>query len=232
MKVFEVLRSCASIGGIAAVLSAGNCMAARVAGPLSQSDPDYPSENPSPARIVRVHGTISAPLTLSLTADYAATPRVGCTATSSWVAGAIEGATWPLTVRLPIDLAQHGNEYTAELAVDRFLPGRCGWHFSGVSAQVSKATQSTSRNSVIRIPDGHTPESSHYNSEPTAVVWRCRFPSGTSGPSAPSSSATRFASAVACAAPARDPEHQGKRQQILTETTTSVEFNVIDLDAP
>jgi hypothetical protein len=213
----------ALIGGVAALVFAG-CMAARVVGPLSPSDPSYPAEKPSPSRVIQVHGTVSATLDLSLTADYIATPRIGCTATSSLIAGSIEGATWPMSVRAPITLVRRGDEYTAQVAVDRFLPGQCGWHFYGVSAQVSKGAQSTARNTIASIPDGRTPESWHANSEPTPAVWRCRF--------RPAISASAFANAVACAAPARDPEHHDKHWHVITETTSSVQFNVIDLDAP
>jgi hypothetical protein len=220
MKIGEALPV-SSILCAALVIWLGGCTTARIVGPLSSSDPDYPHVNPSPARFVQVHGTLSRTLDLSLTADYMATTRLGCTATSSFIAGAIEGATGPMKVRVPMPIARDRDKYTTQFAFDQFLPGRCGWHFFGVTAQVSKSGRSSGGN-IVRVPETGTKETWNYNSKDTPVVWLCRF-----GPLAKLPPA---ASGFACVEGARD--HMDKSVHILGPTSTSIEADVIDAESP
>lgn len=204
--------TCALSISMAALLSASGCTTARVGGPLTPTDSDYPSENRSAARNVRVQGSIPRSLDLKLDAAYMAVRRTGCTETPTFIAGAVSGATFPMTIRVPMEIARVGSAYTADFAVDRFHAGRCGWHFFGVIAEVSKAGRSHASNSIVRVAEAGTKEGSGYNSRNTPVIWRCR---------------SFAASGFACL-----PSDGDKYLHLLNSTSTSVDANFIDEDAP
>jgi hypothetical protein len=42
------------------------------------------------------------------------------------------GTTFPYSATIPIVLQPDGDGYRGTFTVDRFQPGRCGWHFGGV----------------------------------------------------------------------------------------------------
>ena len=151
----------------------------RIGSELSREDPDYPVQNPQPSRIVDITGSISSTLDTQLIAWYTTERKQeGCTFSPS----ALAAVNFPLQVAVPLDIERTGDEFRTVVAVDRFLRGRCGWHFHSLVARISKAGLTSMSTPVLRIPEsypGGVRESSFVNWQPTPVVRRCNFERGT-----------------------------------------------------
>ena len=200
------------------------CTTARIGSDLSSSDPDYPVENSSPTRIIDIHGMLPSSLDVKLTANYGATKREGCEYTPTFIAGAVEGVFFPICLGVPLTISRDGERFSARLIVDRFKPGRCGWEFLGVSAQVSKGETVSLANLIVRNLRGRISDNNESwvaNSQHTPVVWRCRF--------------SRLADlrkgtlAFACGEDAR--KNRDKHRHLLNAESKTVEVKFIDLES-
>jgi len=109
---------------------------------LRLGDRDYPIINPDPKHVLKVHGTID--------------PMLHVKFASYWIV--TNGKTWPVSdancnnmpnyfegvsnqyfVLKPVTpWISKDHHYEFEIATDGFLPGRCGWIFSGLLAYTDK----------------------------------------------------------------------------------------------
>lgn len=95
--------------------------------------------------------------------------------TSAWFsAGEFEGSPQPLSVAVPLSVNKDGNSFSAVLEIDRFLPGKCGWHFASVAVVVSDGRSSAGPESIIQPYDPISGESKMINSSTDPVILRCR----------------------------------------------------------
>lgn len=222
MKLRKLLRTC--FCSMAFIAMTG-CVSARIGDVLSSNDPDYPVEKPSPERIVELYGKLPSSLELKLTANYRATTFEGCRYAPTRVASVIEGVSFPIEMRVPLILSRGEGAYSTAFIVDRYQPGRCGWRFSDISAEVSKAGKGSSiANNVVFNAMDRQPaiqETWGYNSQNTPVVWRCRFSKLTD-----LSTGMRL---FVCGGYIQG--HKDKYQHLLNADSKRVEINFIDLES-
>lgn len=122
--------------------------------------PEAPVANPSPALLLRVHGTADASLTIRIFTQYVSTEK-DCRRTTNWLAG----ASVPQSASVETTVTRSGNDYEASVALDHFLPGECGWLPSVIAFQLSNAAGlSTGR-------FASTPESSKLVPGPVSKIW-------------------------------------------------------------
>jgi hypothetical protein len=102
-----------------------------VAQNVQVGEPDYPSGNPNPTRVIRLNGYLSSPLEIQIIANYSASPNANSQKGQDASCGyALSSITFePFHVDAPLTLLRlKDSSYVAEVAVDKYLPGRCGWH--------------------------------------------------------------------------------------------------------
>jgi hypothetical protein len=134
----------------------------------------YPATNPDSRRIVLIRGTIAPTLTLTMSAIYRSMVANDCW-TSAWLSGGeFAGSPQPLRVAVPLSVTRDGDSFSAAFEVNRFLPGKCGWHFTSVEVQVSNGSLSAVPESIIQPYDPISGESKVANSSPDPVILRCR----------------------------------------------------------
>jgi hypothetical protein len=134
----------------------------------------YPAANPGPRRVVLIRGTIAPTLTMAMSTIYRSMVEKDCWTSAWFSAGEFEGAPQPLKVAVPMSVARDGNSFSAALEVNRFLPGKCGWHFASVEAQVSNGHLSDRPETIIQPYDPISGESKVVNSSLDPVILRCR----------------------------------------------------------
>ena len=91
---------------------------------IDTSDPEL---NPNPQHIVRLHGTAPESLDFKLAVVYASTNREG----DCWNHAAFFDGGGEKRWRYVIEPVREGESWNADLTVDRYLPGRCGWKGGG-----------------------------------------------------------------------------------------------------
>lgn len=199
------------------------CTSARVGGELLPSDRDFPELNSSPERRVVIHGSLPSALDAKFTAYYSASEYSGCRYSPTFLAGAVEGVTFPIGTSLPLKVVRDGERYSVDLIVDRFKLGRCGWKFSGVSAEISKSGVVSLANAVVLNKERQSSkvEEWGFNSQDVAVVWRCKFNGLTDRPKD-----QRF---FACGGYAQ--KYKDKGQHLLNAVSKTVEVDFIDMDS-
>jgi hypothetical protein len=101
---------------------------------LTPGDPDYPVENPKSNDVIALTVIVPSTVSVSVNAAYRATLASGTSCDR--VVGF--GATGRINLTLPISLIREGDTYRGSVAIDRFMPGNCGWQFSGVGFEASK----------------------------------------------------------------------------------------------
>jgi hypothetical protein len=162
----------------AAGCGAPEMIGTHIGGDLAPGDFNYPARNPQPARTIVIAGQVAPKLELELVAHYLTDGSAMCSSTSSFIAGAVEGARRPSAVSVPLQVSRQGDSYSATVTVDAFVPGRCDWRFGYVTARVSKGGVSSFPNIILRARDGlggPSVEAATHNSADTPVVWHCRL---------------------------------------------------------
>jgi hypothetical protein len=101
--------------------------------------PDYPTINPNPTRVIRLKGYLPMSLRIQLIANFAtwpnSDPQKGQPATCGY---ALSSITYePFHVDAPFGFSKLANSfYSAVVAEDKYLPGRCGWHLRSLEFMV------------------------------------------------------------------------------------------------
>jgi len=195
---------------------------------LEASDPDYPEANASASQRVFIRGLVPPTFDLALDAIYSADYWSGRCNFYPDTGAALNGASFPKSVRLPLKLDRESDTYKTEAVVDRYLPGYCGWRFSGVVAKLSKRELRSISNLVVSpLRDSYPYESLRpkeswaSNSQPTAVVLRCDFRRVVS--------LKGKGEANACALN-DDLAHKLKRVHLLRSSDTFVEVRFVDVE--
>ena len=170
---------------------------------------NYPAANPAASRTITIRGEISPTLELSLSARYVGKVSADCWTSAPYSAGGFEGSARPLQVTIPLPLARSGEQYTSSFVVDRFLPGRCGWHFALVLAEVHKGKATSGPTVFIQsFESGRSMETKVINSSRDPVTLRCRM--------------------LTTSSPSCLPPFGTKSSQWLTDTSQTVEANIVD----
>jgi len=94
---------------------------------LPEAQPWDPPLNPHPRHVVRLHGRAPETLDFKFSIGFMSTSREGdCYKHAGfWEGGGKKGWGYDL---YPV---RHGERWEADLVVDRYLPGRCGWNIKG-----------------------------------------------------------------------------------------------------
>ena len=69
-----------------------------------------------------------------------------------------------------MSVTRDGNNFSTEFEVDRFLPGKCGWHFGSVEVSVSNGSSTTVPQSIVQPYDPISGESKTVNSSQDPVI--------------------------------------------------------------
>jgi hypothetical protein len=105
-------------------------------GPLRPGDTGFPRENPTPSEVVEVQ--VIAPPTLlgNYEVQYAAESRDDPIRPGGVLAlpGCGFGTHAPYQIAIPVVLKESGTVSVGRFAIDRFEPGKCGWHLASLSA--------------------------------------------------------------------------------------------------
>jgi len=194
-------------------------------GDLTSSDLHYPDRSPHPERFIQLSGTVPASMQLKLIAYYLTDGRTGCRTSPSFIAGFVEGVSSSSAASVPLKLQMNGEQYSATIATDEFLPGYCDWRFGYVTAVVSKDGKTSIPNIIIRARDGwNTPyeNTESGNSLDLPVNLHCDFRQLAND--------TPNIQSNACVSP-RPQQQQYKREHFYTAATTKVVANFIDDEA-
>jgi len=121
--------------------------------------------NAAPAQIVRIHGQADPTLTIQVSTQYLTSAKK-CRRAASLLRR-LDGAVAPLAVRIN-SLVQRTRTgaYEAQVALDHFEPGECGWRPFSIGFQVS-TPQGISTGRVVEDEDG----GSRNVPGPEAKVW-------------------------------------------------------------
>jgi hypothetical protein len=119
-------------------------------------DPTAPtnlSVNGEAHQQVTISGVMPTTFTIRLFATYESTTPDTKNPCGRWLKGA--AASVPLGVTIPLEVTQHDGLYEAAALVDKFEPGKCGWHFYGISFTVNGVGNGDFvAQFVDRVPEG------------------------------------------------------------------------------
>jgi hypothetical protein len=172
----------------------------------------YPEKNTYPSRQVSIRGMIAPTLTITLSAMYRGKVAADCYKTAIFSGEIFEGTTSPLQVTVPIPVSREDNKFSASFEVDRFVPGKCGWHLAAVVVQISNGNYSFGPATILQPPDYRNGESKALNSSDDPVILSCRDLGKEAG--------------YSC-----KPPFPSKSSQILVDTTSVVNVKITDDDA-
>ena len=110
---------------------------------------DYPKENPNPNRIVELSITNPDSVEYELRSVYEAPKSTNC----EYVVNVLEGATAGFGVSLPTTFV-HGVDGIdrAQVVIDKYMPGRCGWKFSRLVLVVLKGGKKSLGHTILDNP--------------------------------------------------------------------------------
>jgi hypothetical protein len=168
----------------------------------------YPEREARPIRQVSIRGTIAPTLMIALSAIYRGKVAEACYKTTIFSGEIFEGQTNPLQVTVPIPVSRGDDEFSAAFEVDRFVPGKCGWHLAAVVVHISNGHYSFAA-TIVQPPDYRNGESESFNSSDDPVILRCRDSGKESG--------------YSC-----KPPFPNKLSQILVDTTSVVNVKITD----
>lgn len=98
-------------------------------------DRDYPRINPEPKHILQVHGTIDNRLQIKFASYWIVTNGKVWPVSDgncNYMPSYFEGVSNEYSALIPISPKINNDQFEFEIATDGFLPGRCGWMFSGL----------------------------------------------------------------------------------------------------
>lgn len=102
---------------------------------VKKGDPDYPRPNPTPSMALQFHGSIDHGAQVKFASYWIVTnDKMWPVAdgTCNYMGNKLEGVTAKYTLVSPIKPRMDGDQFDFSIFKDEFLPGRCGWKFSGV----------------------------------------------------------------------------------------------------
>lgn len=170
---------------------------------------NYPEKTAGPIRRVSILGTIAPTLVISMATIYKGKVAADCYKTTIFSGEIFEGQTNPLQITVPIPVSREGNKFSAAFEVDRFAPGKCGWHLAAVTVQISNGKFTFGPATIVQPPDYRSGEGKSVNSSDDPVILRCRDLGKESG--------------YSCV-----PPFPNKHSQILVDTTSVVKVKITD----
>lgn len=166
-------RAAAAIALFCVLTTCGRTSSPSDPSEIKPGEPDYPATNPHPTHVLTIDATIPSALSVSISAIYLASPTAGGTMGSGTACQRTVGlaVTAPFSLRKPITLVQHDGTYTASVAIDGLVSGRCDWKFSHLNYVVRTAEAP---------PDRFDNELAGYKDSGSEIVmtniWCMRYP--------------------------------------------------------
>jgi hypothetical protein len=109
---------------------------------VKKGDPDYPENNPAPTRWLTLTARVPATLSVDFSVGYISVPTRSANGDISCgfnpnieVISAFSADDPPLTMERTADTLR------ATIAVDKYLPGRCHWHFNGIGWRLANGAE-------------------------------------------------------------------------------------------
>lgn len=125
MKVFRIMLALACL----------NLLLGCAGENVKKGDADFPTANPQAKHFLQVHGTIDDGVPVRFASFWVATNSKRwpvADGNCNYMFNRLEGVSDGYSVHIPITPKMENQQYTFQVATDAFLPGRCGWQFSGV----------------------------------------------------------------------------------------------------
>jgi hypothetical protein len=96
-------------------------------------EPNYPSINPAPTRIVTIEGSMAEYISIQLLAYYATSHPASGEIGYEWCYRNIQlGPSIGLHLAEPLEIRRDVARYKVSVVVDKYLPGGCGWSLKSV----------------------------------------------------------------------------------------------------
>ena len=118
-------------------LLAGSCVWAQVVPVPDPTAPNTLPVNPNAHEKIRMSGAMANTVVIRLFATYISITPLSKNPCGEWNRGG--DFSIPLAVTIPLDVTPSGGVYEATALADKFDPGKCGWHFYGISYTVNGA---------------------------------------------------------------------------------------------
>jgi hypothetical protein len=101
-------------------------------------DADYPQLKPQPTRMLRLIGDLPKSLHIEFLLHFEASSYAGGTIQSGNYRGYVERApVFPLfSVTESLRVVRDDSSYSASIPMDKYLPGKCGWHLYSVGYRI------------------------------------------------------------------------------------------------
>jgi hypothetical protein len=100
-------------------------------------EPNYPSINPAPTRIVTIEGSIAENVSIQLLTYYSTSHPVAGEIGYEWCYRNIPlGRSIGLHLAERLEIRRDGARYKVSVVVDKYLPGDCGWSLKSVDYQL------------------------------------------------------------------------------------------------
>ncbi|GGY26856.1 hypothetical protein [Pseudoduganella albidiflava] len=173
-----ILLMLAGAGLVAVVPRVAEYLLPPIGNELDPAHHTYPRLAGQSSNEIEMAGTISPRFGLRLTAHYETNGARGCKSIPSFLAGYLEGASFPSEVSVPLRVERRGTAFTARLTVDRYIPGPCDWRLGYVKAVISKGSLVSLPNYIIvaRSDFNWPPKDTPFeNSSDSPVTLRCSF---------------------------------------------------------
>jgi hypothetical protein len=133
---------------------------------VKKGDPDYPEINPAPTRWLTLTARVPATLSVDFSVGYISEPTrstngyISCGFNPNIEVIRAFSADDP-----PLSMERMGDTLRAKIAVDKYLPGRCHWHFNGIGWQLANGADlfggsmfavayDATRDAIDKVPRG------------------------------------------------------------------------------
>jgi hypothetical protein len=108
---------------------------------IKPGEADYPALNPHPTRVLYLSGELPQSLQIGFTVFYEADPDAGTVQAGIYCGFKFNQESFPLySIEEPLPIRRDGQRFHASVAVDKYLPARCGWHLSAFGYSVLNGT--------------------------------------------------------------------------------------------
>jgi hypothetical protein len=114
---------------------------------IRPGEPDYPVVNPNSTSKLTFTGTLPPTLQIGFRIAYVATEGLTSVQSGKYCGFQLNSEAFPgFSVVEPLRIVRSGSALTASIGLDKYLPGRCGWHFNGIQYKVVNSTGDLTEN--------------------------------------------------------------------------------------
>lgn len=143
---------------------------------VKSGDADYPAKNAHPTRTLLVRGVLPPTLQIQFLLHYTADEIFDVAGKPSGYCGYQdnEEASEPFFIVEPLEIVRTGSEFHGSMTVDKYLPGRCNWHFDSIGYKVLNSTGDLTQDWIGLVYDAKRDQSRLKFLHPGPVVEWCK----------------------------------------------------------